>query len=127
MWPVRAANGLAGLWQYNPSKQTIQKPGLYAAQQVEVGISEESGVLYGYYAAHYFVPDGGVSPEVTFKFSGESGTDSATGTWSGVNGNRGEIRLRALSNNSLEVVWVTTHMAHANSLASGKVTLSRAN
>ncbi|MGA2186460.1 MAG: DnaJ domain-containing protein [Bryobacteraceae bacterium] len=127
MWPVRAASGLAGLWRYNPSKQTAQKPGLYAAEHVEVGISEESGVLYGYYTAHYLVPDGGVSPDVAFKFSGESGRDAATGTWSGMNGNRGEIRLRALSNNALEVVWVTTHMAHANSLASGKVTLSRAN
>jgi hypothetical protein len=127
MWPVRAASGLAGLWRYNSPKQTIQKPGLYAAEHVEVGISEESGVLYGYYTAHYLVPDGGVSPDVTFRFSGEPGRDAATGTWLGVNGNRGEIRLRALSNNALEVIWVTTHMAHARSLASGRVTLSRAN
>jgi hypothetical protein len=92
-----------------------------------VGITEQSGVLYGYYTGHYLVPDGGVSPDVTFKFTGESGRDAATGTWAGVNGDRGEIRLRALPNNALEVVWVTTHMGRVSSLASGIVTLSRAN
>jgi len=94
---------------------------------VEVGVSEESGVLYGYYTARYAVPDGGVSPDVNFKFSGVLGPNASTGTWAGTNGNRGEIRLRALSNDALEVVWVTNHVEHANSLASGKVTLSRAN
>jgi hypothetical protein len=124
---ARLGSSLAGLWRYHPPKQAARKPGLYAAEQVEVGISEQSGVLYGYYIGQYFVPDGGISPEVTFKFSGASGGDAATGSWSGTNGNRGEIRLRALSNNALEVIWVTTHMEHARSLASGKVTLTRAN
>ena len=125
--PARSVSGLAGLWRYNPPKQAAQKPGLYAAERVEVGISEQSGVLYGYYIGQYLVPDGGVSPDVSFKFSGDSGGDAATGIWSGTNGNRGEIRLRALSNNALEVIWVTTHMEHTRALASGKVTLSRAN
>lgn len=125
--PVPPAAGLEGLWRYSPARQIAQKPGLYSADHVEVGVSEESGVLYGYYTAHYLVPEGSVSPDVAFKFSGASGGGAATGTWSGVNGNRGEIRLRVLSNNALEVVWVTTHMEHANSLASGKVTLFRAN
>ncbi|MGA3023403.1 MAG: DnaJ domain-containing protein [Bryobacteraceae bacterium] len=125
--PVRSGSSLTGLWRYSPPKQTAQTPGLYPAQHVEVGISEQSGVLYGYYIGQYLVSDGGVSPEVTFRFSGESGADAATGTWSGTNGNRGEIRLRALSHNALEVIWVTTHMERARSLASGRVTLSRAN
>jgi len=119
--------GLAGLWRYSQPDRTSQRPGLYAADRVEVGVSEESGVLYGYYTAHYIVPGGGISPDVSFRFSGPSGQDAATGTWSGTNGNRGEIRLRAVSGNALEVVWVTTHVERANSLASGKVTLQRAN
>ena len=121
------ANGIAGLWRYVPSKQPTPRPGVYSAEHVEVGISEEAGVLYGYYNAHYMVPDGVILPDVAFKFSGSSGNAAANGTWAGGNGNRGEIRLRTVSNNALEVIWITTHMEHANSLASGKVTLSRAN
>jgi hypothetical protein len=127
MQPAKPAAGLTGLWRYNPGEQTDQKPGFYAADRVEMGVSDESGVLRGYYTAHYLVPAGGISPDVAFKFSGEPGRDTATGKWLGANGNQGEIRLRVLSNNALEVVWVTTRMKHANSLVSGKITLSRAN
>lgn len=124
---VQPDSSMTGLWRYNPPKQAARKPGLYVAERVEVGISEESGSLYGYYIAHYRVPHGGLSPDVTFKFSGKFGGDAVTGTWSAMNGNRGEIRLRSLSHNALEVVWVTTHMEHAKSLASGRVTMSRDN
>lgn len=118
---------LAGLWRYDPAEQTTQSPGSYAAEHVEMAVTDESGVLRGYYTAHYRVPAGGVSPDVAFKFSGQPGKDVATGRWSGANGNRGEIRLRVLSDNALEVVWVATSVKHANSLIAGKDTLHRAN
>jgi len=125
--PVRPSPGLAGLWRYDPAPEAARTPGFYAAEHIELDVFDESGVLHGYYKAHYLVPAGGVSPDVAFNFSGERGRDAATGTWAGDNGNRGEIRLRALSDNTLEVVWVTTRIKHANSLVSGKVTLRRAN
>ena len=119
--------GLAGVWRYEPTKEAARNPGFYAAEHIELNVFDESGVLHGYYTAHYLVPAGGISPDVAFNFSGERGRDAATGTWSGANGNRGEIRLRVLSDSALEVVWVTTRIKHANSLVSGKVTLRRAN
>jgi hypothetical protein len=125
--PARPSPGLAGLWRYDPAPESARTPGFYAAEHIELDVFDEAGVLHGYYKAHYLVPAGGVSPDVAFNFSGERGRDAANGTWSGDNGNRGEIRLRALSDNTLEVVWVTTRIKHANSLVSGKVTLRRAN
>jgi DnaJ-like protein len=121
------AGGLAGVWRYEPTKEAARNPGFYAAEHIELNVFDESGVLHGYYTAHYLVPAGDISPDVAFNFSGERGRDAATGTWSGANGNRGEIRLRVLSDSALEVVWVTTRIKHANSLVSGKVTLRRAN
>ena len=125
--PALRAGGLAGVWRYEPTKEAARNPGFYAAEHIELNVFDESGVLHGYYTAHYLVPAGGISPDVAFNFSGERGRDAATGTWSGANGNRGEIRLRVLSDSALEVVWVTTRIKHANSLVSGKVTLRRAN
>jgi hypothetical protein len=125
--PALRAGGLAGVWRYEPTQEASRNPGFYAAEHIELNVFDESGVLHGYYTAHYLVPAGGISPDVAFNFSGERGRDAATGTWSGANGNRGEIRLRVLSDSALEVVWVTTRIKHANSLVSGKVTLRRAN
>jgi hypothetical protein len=125
--PALRAGGLAGVWRYEPTQEAARSPGFYAAEHIELNVFDESGVLHGYYTAHYMVPAGGISPDVAFNFSGERGRDAATGTWSGANGNRGEIRLRVLSDSALEVVWVTTRIKHANSLVSGKVTLRRAN
>lgn len=126
--PAQRAGGLAGLWRYDPAKEASRSAGFYAAERIELNVFEEAGgALHGYYTAHYRVPDGGVSPDVAFNFSGGRGREPGTATWSGDNGNRGEIRFRVLSDSALEVVWVTTRIKHANSLVSGKVTLRRAN
>jgi len=123
--PAPVQVGLPGLWRYMQTSRVTQKPGAFAAERAEVAITEEAGVLYGYYTARYAVPDRHLSPDVNFQFSGAPDPGVTRLSWHGMNGNRGEISLRVLSSNALEVNWVTTHAEHRGYLASGKITLSR--
>jgi len=123
--PTPARAGLPGLWRYTMTGHPSTLPGVFAAERVEVAITEQSGVLYGYFLGRYAVSGSSVSPDVDFRFSGPAGTEMTKLAWAGMNGNRGEIDLRPLPSDALEVVWVTTHMEHEGNLASGKITLHR--
>ena len=123
--PAPFQEGLPGLWRYKQTSAVTQKPGVFAAERVEVAIKEESGVLHGYFTGRYAVPDSGLSPNVDFQFSGAPAQNMTRLSWRGMNGNRGEISLRVVASNTLEVTWVTTHMENRGNLASGRVTLSR--
>ena len=123
--PARARAGLPGLWRYAMTGHPSTLPGVFAAERVEVAITEQSGILYGYFLGRYAVSGSSVSPDVDFRFSGPAGTEMTKLAWGGMNGNRGEINLRPLPGDALEVVWVTTHMEHTGNLASGQITLHR--
>jgi hypothetical protein len=117
--------GLSGRWLFTAREPAQQSAGKYAARDVEVGISEQSGNLYGYYEATYDVPANSILPHVSFRFSAPAAGDTAVGNWSTPDGNRGEIRLKMKGDNSLEVVWLTTRIRTHGRLASGKVELTR--
>jgi DnaJ domain len=123
--PAPARSGLPGLWRYTMTGHPSTLPGVFAAERVEVAVTEQSGVIYGYFLGRYAVSGSSVSPDVDFRFSGPAGTEMTKLAWAGMNGNRGEINLRPLPGDALEVVWVTTHMEHMGNLASGQITLHR--
>jgi hypothetical protein len=98
---------------------------LYPPEYIEAVIALESGTLRGRYRARYLVTDLAVSPEVLFRFEGAPGPDSASLTWVGAGGSRGEVQLRLLSDDSLEVKWIATEMGRNLGLASGTAVLVR--
>jgi hypothetical protein len=123
--PVHRSAGLVGLWRYARAAQRQALPGDFAAQEVEVGIARQFGIIYGYYEGRYVVPQGRVPTEVSFQFSGAAESEFARTTWSSTDGSRGEITLRMLSEDSLEVVWAASHPGRPGRVTAGKITLAR--
>jgi len=123
--PVRRNAGLAGLWRYARPAQQQALPDGFAVQEAEVGITRQFGIVYGYYQGRHVVPQGRDSRELSFQFSGTAKNESVRTIWSSTDGSRGEITLRMLSEDSLEVVWVASHPGGPGRVASGKITLAR--
>ncbi|MBI3680303.1 MAG: J domain-containing protein [Acidobacteria bacterium] len=131
--PDAAVNGqhadtrphIAGTWLYLPPRQKPTSPELYPPEFIETLIVEEEGKLHGRYRARYRVRDRAISPEVAFQFSGRAEQDAARLPWVGAGGARGEVRLRLLSENRLEVAWVAQELGTALGLGSGRAVLVR--
>jgi hypothetical protein len=112
------------LWRYaNPAKR--QAPSGVLAQEVEVGITRQSGTIYGYFEGSDIVSQKPAAKDVSFQFSFTAENESAATTWSSTDGSRGEITLRMLSEDSIEVIWVASHVGRLGRLASGRITLVR--
>jgi len=123
--PAHRNAGLVGLWRYAGSAQRQALADGFTAQEAEVGITRQLGTIYGYYEGCCVVSQGRGSREVSFQFSGTTENESARTTWSSTDGSRGEITLRMLSDDSLEVVWVASHLGRSGRIASGRITLAR--
>ncbi len=122
--PRNAAASLRGRWLY-ANLRDDSRPGYYPPQYIEMQISYREGYLRGKYYAKYRVTDRALSSEVRFQFEGKANENAADLTWSGAEGSRGEVRLNPLSNDSLEVIWITTTFGRNDLLASGKAVLYR--
>jgi len=117
------ASGLAGTWLYVPPRVPERQDLLYPPEYIELRITEEPSLLFGRYRARYRVPDRTLWPEVSFEFEGKR----AQGTWSwwGAGGGRGEVRLKRLAADRLEVSWWASKLGEQFSLASGTAVLVR--
>jgi hypothetical protein len=120
----RAAQ-FAGAWFYTPPRVAASAGSLYPPEYIEVAIIEEGALLRGRYYGRYRVADRAISPEVIFNFEGRPQQDTAVLEWRGGGGARGEIRLKLLSENSMEVTWSATQLGSAPGLASGTAVLVR--
>ncbi|MBL8229478.1 MAG: J domain-containing protein [Bryobacterales bacterium] len=123
---VPTRRSMAGNWYYvRPPGASGLRDDVYPPEYIETVIVEESGTLRGRYRARYRIPDRAISPEVAFQFSGRAGPDPARLPWTGPGGARGEVRLRLLSANSIEVAWIASELGSAQGLGSGSATLVR--
>jgi len=120
-----AASRFAGTWFYAPPKVGPSAKTLYPPEYIETVIVEEAGLLRGRYYARYRVTDRAISPEVIFQFEGRPGKDTAVLEWSGGGGARGEVRLKPISENSMEVNWSATELGSSPGLAAGTAVLIR--
>ena len=120
----RSSNRFAGTWFFTPSRSS-GSPGLYPPEFIETTISEDEGVLRGRYRARYQVADKPISPDVVFYFEGAARSGGANLRWSAGNGARGEVRLKLLGDNSMEVSWAATELGRGQGLASGTAVLVR--
>lgn len=115
----------AGTWFYTPPRVAAPAGSLYPAEYIQVDIVEETGLLRGRYYGRYRVTDRAISPEVIFSFEGRPQQDAAVLEWRGGGGARGEIRLKLLSENSMELNWSATQLGSSPGLASGTAVLVR--
>jgi len=116
---------LSGAWVYVPPKVPAVSKSLYPPEFIEAVIAGENGVLRGRYRARYRVTDRPISPEVRFHFEGPAGDGAATLPWTGPGGATGEVSLKLISNNALELSWVATELGSQMDLVSGKAVLVR--
>jgi DnaJ domain len=128
--PVPAANpktadrSISGEWLYVPQHDDTKK-GMYPPEYIEMRITRRVGLLQGRYHAKYRVSDRPISSEVNFQFEGKQGDAVSVLPWFGSNGSKGELRLKRISDDSIEVNWVTTSFGNTNTLASGTAVLYR--
>jgi hypothetical protein len=123
--PMLKPKGFAGRWYYLKPRAARTAPGLYPPEYIEAVIAETAGKLRGRYHARYAVTDRAISPEVSFQFAGEGGEEAASLNWTGEGGARGEVQLRLVSRDSLEVKWFATEFGRNPGLSSGAAVLVR--
>jgi hypothetical protein len=104
---------------------------LYPPEFIEMFITESAGAIYGRYRARYRVGDRPISGDVRFSFEGHCPLEGRCPdgptvlTWTGSEGASGEIRLKLLADDSLQVDWRATEFGSSTGLASGGAILTR--
>jgi hypothetical protein len=97
----------------------------YPAEYVEAVIVEQSGILRGRYRALYKVPDRSISAEVSFRFEGPHNPGTTEVPWTGAGGAKGDLKLKLLSRDKVELSWMATDLGSQMGLASGTAVLTR--
>lgn len=125
--PFRAGGPcpFAGAWFWARPKNLPPSDALYPPDYIEMAVAEEGGFLEGRYRARYRVPDRPISSQVLFRFAGKPVGDTAVLNWTGAGGAKGEVRLRLLAPDSMEVKWTATKLGSQMDLASGTAALIR--
>lgn len=119
-----STHGLAGAWFYVPQAIDFASRDLYPPEYIDLVITEDRGVVRGRYRGRYRVPDRAISPEVDFRFQGQV-NDEGLYSWFGRGGARGEVRLRLISPETLQVVWLASDLGRQMGLGSGTAVLVR--
>lgn len=116
---------LSGSWFYVPSSGDSQRADLYPPEYIELAIQEREGLVRGRYRARYRISDRPIWPEISFQFEGPAGGRHLRLPWKGPGGSRGELRLRLISSDALEIHWWATELGVTAGLASGSAVLIR--
>ena len=123
--PSEQASNFVGTWVYvRPRVSPSQLP-MYPAEYVEAVIVEQSGILRGRYRARYRVPDRLISAEVAFRFEGRHSAGTAEVPWMGAGGAKGDLKLKLVSRDKVELSWIATQLGSLMGLDSGTAVLTR--
>ncbi len=117
--------GLVGTWYFAGRRQTGGSKTVYAAEYIEAVVEDDNGLLQGRYRARYRIPDRIISPEVQFTFEGRGSKHGGNFLWRGTDGSQGEMRLKLLTPNTVELAWVASSLGPSLGLGSGKAVLVR--
>lgn len=123
--PRPTHRGMAGTWYYVRSQADQLRRHQYPPEFIEAVIEDNHGAIRGRYRARYRVPDRAISPEVSFQFDGPAAHDSARLAWHGPGGAKGDLQLRLVSENTLEIGWAASELGKHLGLASGTAILIR--
>lgn len=117
---------LSGRWYYVKPAGGEPARNLYPPEYIECAILDEAaGLIRGRYRARYRVTDRAISPEVVFQFAGAASRDSAVLSWTGAGGATGEVRIRLVSANTMELAWVASDLGRYQGLGYGTAVLVR--
>jgi hypothetical protein len=114
-----------GTWVYMLPRISPAQLSMYSAEYAEAVIFEQSGILRGRYRARYRIPDRPISAEVTFSFEGKHNSGTADLPWTGAGGARGDLKLKLISRDKVELSWIATELGSQMGLASGTAILTR--
>ena len=123
--PPPRRHGLEGTWFYGPQSLSHAPAGVYPPEFIEVVIRADNDILKGRYRARYRIADRAISGEVRLQFEGAVAADGGRVPWTGPGGARGEILLRLLAENSLQLEWVASELGAQMDLAAGRAILTR--
>ena len=122
---VSGAAGFGGTWFYAPDITAPPSESLYPPEYIELIITERTGSIWGRYRGRYRVSDKAIPQVVAFQFHGPASSTSAHFQWQGSAGSKGEVRLRLLSPDSMEMNWWVTELGTWTGLVSGTAILTR--
>jgi hypothetical protein len=122
---VLAPRSFGGFWAYPHEKNFQRQSGLYPPQFIEASITEHDGAIHGKYRARYYVSDRPISPNVNFEFEGKPEGAVAKLPWHGEGGSQGELEIKLLSRDEMELIWHATDFGQVLGLASGTAVLMR--
>jgi curved DNA-binding protein CbpA len=117
----------SGSWIYHRASSGNKDKGLFPPEFIETVITEEKGRIRGQYHARFQVADPGISPQVDFRFEGKVSGPSGQFPWTGPGGAKGEVKLRLVSDATIEIIWSATSLGKSMGLASGTAVLNRKN
>lgn len=122
-----AAKRLTGFWFYTKPKdgQVNKNKQLYPPEFIEAAITDENGTVHGRYRARFQIVDRAISPDISFVFSGAAGGNTMTVPWTGPGGGRGEVSLKLLPDDTLQVDWITSQLGSQQGLVSGTAVLTK--
>ncbi len=115
----------AGIWFWAKPVAGNKNPALYPPEFIETTIVEQNGQLHGKYRARYRVSDRAISPNVNFDFDGKAAGGAAQFLFAGDGGARGEVKIKMISDTSMEVKWSATDLGKSMGLAAGTAVLMR--
>lgn len=122
---VPARSHLAGQWLWTKPRASNRDKTLYPPEFIETTIVEQNGSLHGRYRARYQVADRAISPNVNFEFDGKASGAAAQLAFLGEGGARGEVRIKLISDNSIEVKWSASDLGKSLGLSAGTAVLVR--
>ncbi len=115
-----------GTWLYSKSSTNASGNLAYRPEYIEMIVKpQESGKISGRYLGRYQVPDQALSSEVRFAFEGAIGDGTTLLPWRSSDGAEGQVRMKIVSDGSVEVTWYTTRFGTSRKLASGTAVLRR--
>ena len=123
--PSEREPDFGGTWVYVRPRISPAQLSMYSAEYVEAVIVEQSGILRGRYRALYRVPDRPISAEVVFRFEGRHTPGTTDALWTGGGGAKGDLKLRLVSRDKVELSWIATDLGSQMGLASGTAVLTR--
>jgi curved DNA-binding protein CbpA len=116
-----------GSWVYHPAHGENRDKALFPPEFIETVIHEYKGRFRGQYHARFKVGGAGISPDVDFRFEGKVSGSSGQLPWTGTGGAKGEVKIRLVSDSTLEIVWSATSLGKKMGLASGTAVLNKIN
>jgi curved DNA-binding protein CbpA len=120
------ARTLSGRWYYVRPTGGEPPQNLYPPEYIEMVVADDStGQIRGRYRARYRISDRAIPPEVAFQFAGPAQRESAVLSWTGAGGATGEVRMRLLKPNVMELAWVASDLGRHQGLGYGTAILVR--